>query len=310
MLAQLEALLRQRWIRFFDERLLTAYDELSLLQKWLMFVGMGVVVLTLLVALILLPFDRSLAISALTILFVGLATGLGCLPLLAIKPIEQQTLNLLLGAAAGVMLSATAFSLLTPGLQAAKALWSTNGIYVISVSILLGASFLIATDKILPYHHYIEQNEHFDSQRKVWLFIVAVALHNLPEGWAVGVAFGAGDSANGLSLALAIAMQNIPEGLAVALPLMALGYAPLKAIGIATLTGLIEPLGGLAGLLLAHTFPALMPIGMAFAAGAMLFVILDDIVPTVQSADGGRRATMAVMAGFVVMMILDNAVGG
>jgi zinc transporter, ZIP family len=284
--------------------------DVPLVQRNLIWVGLSAFALTLLTALILLLVNPYLAYGAFASLFAGLATGLGCLPLLVLrKPIEKTTLNLMLGGAAGVMLAATSFSLLSPAINAARAIWPVQGIYVIAIGLLAGAFFLILADRVIPYHHYIEQDEHFDSRRKVWLFIIAVAVHNLPEGWAVGVTYGAGDGANGLALALAIAMQNVPEGLAVALPLMAMRYSPLHAIGIATLTGLIEPLGGLLGLLLAHSIKALMPIGMAFAAGAMLFVILDDIVPAIQEQGKERKATMAVLLGFVLMMILDNAVG-
>lgn len=146
----------------------------------------------------------------------------------------------------------------------------------------------------------------FDPLRKVWLFIVAVTLHNLPEGGAVGVSFGAGDWHNGVALATAVALQNIPEGLAVAMPLVALGYRRQQAVLIATLTGLIEPVGGIMGVIMATAFMPLMPIGMGLAAGAMLFVISDDIIPETQSRGKARYASFAVMAGFIVMMILDN----
>lgn len=289
---------------------LKRYRECSLLQQRLIAVGLAVFMLTASAGIVTLFVDRILASGILASLLAGLATGLGAAPVFLFKRIDQKTLHLLLGAAAGVMLAATSFSLLNPGLASAKLIWEGTGIYVVSAALLFGAGFLILTDAWMPYHHYIEQDERYDSVRKVWLFIIAVALHNFPEGWAVGVAYGAGDNANGLALALAIAMQNIPEGLAVALPLMALGASPGSAVGVATLTGLIEPLGGVMGLVLAHAYPALMPIGMGFAAGAMLFVILDDIIPAIQAEGSTRHATLAVLFGFIVMMILDNLVGG
>jgi ZIP family zinc transporter len=250
--------------------------------------------------------DRIIAIGSLSSILAGLATGVGALPVLFYKHITHKTLNTMLGAAAGVMLAATAFSLIVPGIQAGNELWPGYGVYVVAVGIMVGAGFLVLADQWLPYEKYLEQGETFDSLRKVWLFIAAVTLHNLPEGGAVGVSFGAGDWHNGVALATAVALQNIPEGLAVALPLVALGYRREQAVLIATLTGLIEPIGGVLGVIMAKAFLPLMPIGMAFAAGAMLFVITDDIIPETQSRGKARYATFAMMTGFIIMMILDN----
>ena len=250
--------------------------------------------------------DRIIAIGSLSSILAGLATGVGALPVLFYKQITHKTLNTMLGAAAGVMLAATAFSLIVPGIQAGNELWPGYGVYVVAVGIMVGAGFLVVADQWLPYEKYLEQGESFDSLRKVWLFIAAVTLHNLPEGGAVGVSFGAGDWHNGVALATAVALQNIPEGLAVALPLVALGYRREQAVLIATLTGLIEPIGGVLGIIMAKAFLPLMPIGMAFAAGAMLFVITDDIIPETQSRGKARYATFAMMTGFIIMMILDN----
>jgi len=250
--------------------------------------------------------DRIIAIGSLSSILAGLATGVGALPVLFYKQITHKTLNTMLGAAAGVMLAATAFSLIVPGIQSGNDIWPGYGVYVVAVGIMVGAGFLVLADQWLPYEKYLEQGETFDSLRKVWLFIAAVTLHNLPEGGAVGVSFGAGDWHNGVALATAVALQNIPEGLAVALPLVALGYRREQAVLIATLTGLIEPIGGVLGIVMAKAFLPLMPIGMAFAAGAMLFVITDDIIPETQSRGKARYATFAMMTGFIIMMILDN----
>jgi ZIP family zinc transporter len=250
--------------------------------------------------------DRIIAIGSLSSILAGLATGVGALPVLFYKQITHKTLNTMLGAAAGVMLAATAFSLIVPGIQVGNQLWPGYGVYVVAVGIMVGAGFLVLADQWLPYEKYLEQGETFDSLRKVWLFIAAVTLHNLPEGGAVGVSFGAGDWHNGVALATAVALQNIPEGLAVAMPLVALGYRREQAVLIATLTGLIEPIGGVLGVIMASAFLPLMPIGMAFAAGAMLFVISDDIIPETQSRGKARYATFAMMGGFILMMILDN----
>ena len=276
------------------------------LGQKLVLVGSLTFLVSVILTLVYFFVDRIIAIGSLSSILAGLATGVGALPVLFYKHITHKTLNTMLGAAAGVMLAATAFSLIVPGIQVGNELWPGYGVYVVAVGIMVGAGFLVLADQWLPYEKYLEQGETFDSLRKVWLFIAAVTLHNLPEGGAVGVSFGAGDWHNGVALATAVALQNIPEGLAVALPLVALGYRREQAVLIATLTGLIEPIGGVMGIIMAKAFLPLMPIGMAFAAGAMLFVITDDIIPETQSRGKARYATFAMMTGFIIMMILDN----
>jgi ZIP family zinc transporter len=145
--------------------------------------------------------------------------------------------------------------------------------------------------------------------KKVWLFIIAITIHNFPEGLAVGVGFGAGDIGGGTSLAIGIGIQNMPEGLAVALPLIGLGYNRWRAIGYAALTGLVEPIGGLLGVGAVTYFSPILPFGLAFAAGAMLFVISDEIIPETHAMGKSRLATFGVMIGFVIMMALDNLLG-
>ena len=276
------------------------------LGQKLVLVGSLTFLVSVILTLVYFFVDRIIAIGSLSSILAGLATGVGALPVLFYKHITHKTLNTMLGAAAGVMLAATAFSLIVPGIQVGNELWPGYGVYVVAVGIMVGGGFLVLADQWLPYEKYLEQGETFDSLRKVWLFIAAVTLHNLPEGGAVGVSFGAGDWHNGVALATAVALQNIPEGLAVALPLVALGYRREQAVLIATLTGLIEPIGGVMGIIMAKAFLPLMPIGMAFAAGAMLFVITDDIIPETQSRGKARYATFAMMTGFIIMMILDN----
>ena len=278
------------------------------LGQKLVLVGSVTFLTSLLLAIVYVFVDRIIAIGALSSILAGLATGLGAIPVLFYRQITHKTLNAMLGGAAGVMLAATAFSLIVPGIQYGNDLWPGKGVYVVAIGIMIGSGFLVLADQWLPYEKYLEKGESFDSLRKVWLFIAAVTLHNLPEGGAVGVSFGAGDWHNGVALAMAVALQNIPEGMAVALPLVALGYRREQAVLIATLTGLIEPIGGVMGVVMAKAFLPLMPIGMAFAAGAMLFVISDDIIPETQSRGKARYATFAMMGGFILMMILDNLV--
>ncbi|WP_235282083.1 ZIP family metal transporter [Methyloterricola oryzae] len=247
------------------------------------------------------------AYGSLASILAGLATGLGSLPALFFNEVKQRTLYIMLGGAAGVMLAATAFSLVVPGIQYGNAIWPGKGIYIVALGMLIGAVFLEVADRMLPHHGPFEdRSELIGSLRKIWLFIIAITVHNFPEGMAVGVSFGSGDWHNGASLAIAIALQNIPEGLAVALPLVGLGYSRKQAVLIGTLSGLVEPIGGFLGVAAVTVFSSLLPFGMAFAAGAMLFVISDDIIPETQSKGKERMATFAVMVGFVIMMILDN----
>ncbi len=240
----------------------------------------------------------------------GLASGVGTLPLLFIKDIPPRLVNTLLGGAAGVMLAATSFSLIVPGIEYGNDLWPGMGVYVVVAGMLAGAIFLDRMDRWLPHEHFIMGHEGPDSSlRKIWLFIIAITIHNFPEGLAVGVGFGTGDVGAGTSLAIGIGLQNMPEGLAVALPLIGLGYSRWRAIGYATLTGLVEPVGGLLGVTAVTFFHPILPMGLAFAAGAMLFVISDEIIPETHSKGKSRPATFGVMVGFVIMMALDNLLG-
>ncbi|MFC1475296.1 ZIP family metal transporter [Candidatus Zixiibacteriota bacterium] len=240
----------------------------------------------------------------------GLATGVGALPALFFKNVPDKLLNTMLGGAAGVMLAATSFSLIVPGIEHGETLWPGYGVYIVVIGMLFGAVFLDRIDKWLPHEHFFMGHEGPSSQlKRIWLFVIAITIHNFPEGLAVGVGFGTGDVGAGTSLAIGIGLQNMPEGLAVALPLMSLGYSRTKAIGIATLSGLVEPIGGLLGVGAVTAFQPVLPLGLAFAAGAMLFVISDEIIPETHSKGKSRLATFGVMIGFVIMMAMDNILG-
>jgi len=240
----------------------------------------------------------------------GLATGIGALPALFFKNVPDKVLNTMLGGAAGVMLAATSFSLIVPGIEHGNELWTDKGAYIVAFGMMFGAVFLDRIDKWLPHEHFFMGHEGPDSKMKrIWLFIIAITIHNFPEGLAVGVGFGAGDVGAGTSLAIGIGLQNMPEGLAVALPLLALGYSRWKAIGIATMTGLVEPIGGILGVGAVTVFSPILPLGLAFAAGAMLFVISDEIIPETHAKGRSRTATFGVMIGFIIMMAMDNLLG-
>ena len=163
----------------------------------------------------------------------------------------------------------------------------------------------------LPHEHFVSGPEGPDTEtvRRIWLFVLAITIHNLPEGMAVGVGFGGGDTARGVSLATGIGLQNVPEGLAVAASLVSVGFSRTKAALVALGTGLLEPLGGLLGSAAVALVEPLMPWTLGFAAGAMLYVISDEIIPETHKRGYDTQATFALVAGLVLMMTLDHALG-
>lgn len=280
---------------------------LPTMQRWGVIAGVFLLSQILVFGSLYVIFDKIVVVGFLASILAGLATGVGALPALFFKDISQKLFNSLLGAAAGVMLAATAFSLLVPGMDYGEQIWPGKGLLIVSAGMLLGALFLHFADEKLPHLHFdAVADESLDSLQKISLFIVAITIHNFPEGMSVGVSFGSGDMKNGFVLAIAIALQNLPEGLAVALPLVGLGYNKWKAVAIATLTGLVEPVGGLLGITMVTIFSSVLPIAMGFAAGAMLFVISEEIIPETHARGRSRIATFSLMVGFIIMMILDR----
>jgi len=175
------------------------------------------------------------------------------------------------------------------------------------MGIILGALVLHVIDRFVPHLHPAFSPEGPPSKlSRVWLFVIAITIHNFPEGLAVGVSFGIGNISAALVIALAIGLQNMPEGLAVALPLRREGYSRSKSIWYATLMGLVEPVGGLLGLVLVSFLNPILPWGIAFAAGAMLFVISDETIPESHKKGFEREATFGLIIGFVIMMLLDS----
>jgi ZIP family zinc transporter len=249
----------------------------------------------------------------------GLATGAGALPIFFTGNVPKKLLDALLGAAAGVMLAATSFSLIIPALE--KAGGGINAAGIVLIGILSGGVFLDLVDKFFPNTNLMANSMDINgrrsglfnmqpSLRRVWIFILAVTVHNFPEGMAVGVGFGDGDIANGLTIAIGIGLQNLPEGLAVALPLLREGFPKWKAFLVALATGLVEPMGGLLGIGLVRIARPLLPFTLSFAAGAMLFVIAHEIIPESQNSDGhSKLAAHALLIGFVIMMFLDVVLG-
>ena len=283
---------------------------LPALQRWAVIVGLFLLSQVVVFGGLYLVFNEVVVMGFLASILAGLATGVGALPALFFKNISTRLFNSMLGAAAGVMLAATAFSLLVPGMDYGEQIWPGKGLLIVSAGMLLGALFLHFADEKLPHLHFdAVADESLDSLQKISLFIIAITIHNFPEGMSVGVSFGSGDMKNGLVLSIAIALQNLPEGLAVALPLVGLGYNKWKAVALATLTGLVEPVGGLLGITMVTIFSTVLPIAMGFAAGAMLFVISEEIIPETHSKGRSRIATFSLMIGFIIMMMLDKMLG-
>ncbi len=244
-------------------------------------------------------------------LLAGLATTLGALPALAVRCLEGRLRDVMLGFAAGVMLAASFFSLILPALGAAAGPEGNDlqAVVIVSLGILLGAAALWFIHSGLPHEHFIIGREGPDTDRirRIWLFVIAITLHNVPEGLAVGVGFGGGDVGNGIALAIGIGLQNVPDGTATALALLTIGYSRPAAFLVTSATGLVEPLAGLVGITAVSFAEFLLPWGLAFAAGAMIFVISDEVIPETHRHGAEAEGTGGLMAGFVVMMCLDVA---
>jgi zinc transporter, ZIP family len=256
---------------------------------------------------------ESLVIGAIASLGAGLATVIGALPVLLPIKLTQRVQGIMLGFGGGVMLAATSFSLIMPATEAAMAQGRSqiSAALIIVVGILLGGLFLQLAHQFLPHEHFFkgQENVRYNNLKRIWLFIAAITIHNFPEGLAVGVNFGSNNISNGIPVALGIGLQNIPEGLVVALSLVAEKYSAGYAIWISLLTGLVEPIGGLIGLGVVNIANFILPWAMAFAAGAMLFVISDEIIPESHRQGLEKEGTIGVMVGFVIMMFLDIALG-
>lgn len=246
-------------------------------------------------------------------LIAGLATAIGALPILFIPTLTKRAEGMLLGFGGGVMLAATAFSLILPGTEAAMSQGFPKAIAALIMvgGILFGGWCLNFVHAHFPHEHFFKEETAANRANlaRLWLFIAAITLHNFPEGLAVGVSFGSGNIHEGLPVALGIGLQNMPEGLVVAVALLAQSYSVGHALRISLLTGLVEPIGGLVGVSIVHLGNFILPWGMAFAAGAMLFVISDEIIPESHRKGLEKEGTIGIMIGFVTMMFLDIALG-
>jgi ZIP family zinc transporter len=244
-------------------------------------------------------------------LFAALATALGTIPVLLSQRVSQRTSDAMLGFGAGVMLAATSFSLVVPGLAAARAdgagPWAAGG--VVGAGIALGAALLLVADRWLPHDHDLAGSDATRERalRRAWVFVGAIALHNFPEGLAIGVAFAGTEAAHAQALATGIAIQDVPEGLVVALALRGVGYGRGASVAVGMASGLIEPIAAVLGATAITIAAGLLPWGLAFAAGAMLYAICHEAIPGAHQQGNARPATVGVVLGFVLMMLLDTA---
>ncbi len=252
-------------------------------------------------------------------LFTWFVTAAGAALVLFTKRFNQKAMDGMLGLAAGVMIAASYWSLLAPSIEMAGGDWKPA-----TIGFLSGGAFLYIIDKILPHLHASLDISKAEGIKTSWqrsvLLVLAITLHNIPEGLAVGVAFGTvahiADAAmakemmlGGIALAIGIGLQNFPEGLAVAMPLRREGWGRFKAFGFGQASGVVEPIAGVLGAWLVLVMEPLLPYGLAFAAGAMIFVVVEELIPEAQRRGHHDAATVGAMLGFAIMMMLDVALG-
>lgn len=241
-------------------------------------------------------------------LIAGFATGLGALPIYLKKEFSKSSLDIGLGFSAGVMLVASFLSLIVPGIENAKNIYPPAlALPIVLLGLLCGYFFIIFIHEFLPHEHLHKSTDmtHKRKMSRVSLIILAITLHNLPEGLAVGVGFGGSDEASGMALALAIALQNIPEGLVVAFGLLSEGASKNRAFLLALLSGLVEPISAALGFLSASLTAYSLPISLGFASGTMLFVICQEMLPELFRQGHEKHATLGVIFGIITMLTLD-----
>ncbi|MFV0350035.1 MAG: ZIP family metal transporter [Halodesulfovibrio sp.] len=246
-------------------------------------------------------------------------TALGAAVVFLTKNITKKTLDIMLGFAAGVMIAASYWSLLAPAIEMSEGLGSLKWVPAL-VGFLGGAFFLRLVDMFLPHLHINAKMDEAEGVSTSWkrstLLVLAITLHNIPEGLAVGVAFGAvaagypsATLAGAIALAIGIGIQNFPEGTAVSVPLRREGMSRAKSFWYGQLSGIVEPIAGVLGALAVVVAQPILPYALAFAAGAMIFVVVEEVIPESQASGYGDLATMGCIVGFGVMMTLDVALG-
>lgn len=274
--------------------------QFSSIYEW--FVGLG-------------PIQQALMAT----LFTWLMTALGAGAVFSFKSINRKLLDSMLGFAAGVMIAASFWSLLAPAIEMAEGSGVPSWVPAV-VGFLLGGVFLWTVDKILPHLHMGMPTSEAEGIKTSWqrsvLLVLAITLHNIPEGLAVGVAFGAlgadlpsASLAGAIALAIGIGLQNFPEGAAVSIPLRREGMSQLKSFWYGQISGIVEPIAGVLGAAAVLLMRPILPYALAFAAGAMIYVVVEELIPESQMSKDTHSSTSGAMLGFAVMMLLDVALG-
>ncbi|MBE6754481.1 MAG: ZIP family metal transporter [Ruminococcaceae bacterium] len=245
----------------------------------------------------------------LTALGVGGATLIGAIIGFVVGKVSHRISDIILGFAAGVMLSAAVMGLIIPSME-------SGSVVVTVVGIFCGAVVLNLIDKLMPHLHNLSgggEEKHpasAEKLNKILLFVLAIAIHNFPEGIAAGVGFGSGNTADALTIAGGIALQNIPEGMVIIAPMLAAGISRRRTLLIASATGAIEVVGTLIGYFVVNISAAVLPFALAFAGGTMLYIISDEMIPETHAHGSQRGATYAILTGFCLMLVMDVLIGG
>lgn len=257
--------------------------------------------------------------ALLATLFTWGLTALGASGVFLTRQVSKRLLDAMLGFAAGIMIAASFWSLLAPAIELSEEM-GLPGWLPAAVGFLAGGLFLAGVDRLLPHLHLGEPIEHAEGLKTTWkrsvLLVTAITLHNFPEGLAVGVAFGAvaagmpaATMAGAVALAIGIGLQNFPEGLAVSLPLRREGLSRRKSFLMGQASGMVEPIAGVLGAAAVLLMRPLLPYALTFAAGAMIYVVVEELIPESQQHDDTHMSTWGAMIGFTIMMLLDVALG-
>lgn len=252
-------------------------------------------------------------------LFTWSMTALGAAAVFVFRKPSKKLLDGMLGFTGGVMVAASFWSLLAPAIEMSEG-EGFQKVLPSAIGFALGALFLYGLDKLLPHLHLNHDEKHIEGVKTPWqkttLLVLAITLHNIPEGLAVGVLFGGvalgipeATIAGALTLAIGIGLQNLPEGMAVSFPLRRLGISKNKSFLYGQSSAIVEPLAAVIGALAVGFFTPVLPYALAFAAGAMIFVVIEEVVPETQQGNNSDIATLGFIGGFIVMMMLDVALG-
>lgn len=247
-------------------------------------------------------------LAMITALGVGGATIIGVLIGFLFQKVPHKFNDAILSFAAGIMLAAAVLGLIVPSME-------EGNIWITVVGVLTGAVFLNFADKVTPHLHHItgvDQETHAESQNhlnKIMLFVMAIAIHNLPEGIAAGVGFGSENISNAITVAVGIALQNIPEGMVIVSPLIMAGIKKRRVLLIASFTGIIEIVGTMIGFFAVSIATTILPFALAFAGGTMIYVVSDEMIPETHSHGYERMATYSLIFGFITMLIMDFYMG-